>query len=311
MSPHHGRIDRPILREFDNAPHHRHDIAVGQIAAEATTSQPMLLADAVRQSMGRRREPSTIARYAEFATRFARFTGKQEGFSEDDALRYIDHLIERGYSDSSIRWTYYALKRVYRAVHSPFTVTLEDLPLGRRSTPHRPALSRDEVAGLIGFVRAAGTRAEQFYLAMSTTYGLRRVELSRLARESFGEGTVTIQAAKHGELRTHLVPDEIQTVIREALRANALGYGTSALTVMFRELCQRAGLEKNGPLGWHSIRRALDTALLDAGLPYYVVKDFLRWRASPGDMVGLYHRPSPADVDRKVFLAHPFVGFWR
>lgn len=284
---------------------------MGQIAAEATTSQPMLLADAVRQSMGKRREPSTIARYAEFASRFARFTGKQDSFTEDDALRYIDHLIEQGYSDSSIRWTFYALKRAYRAVRSPFTITLEDLPLGRRSSPHRPALSRDEVAGLIGFVRLVGSPAEKFYVAMATTYGLRRVELSRLTRESFSDNTARIDTAKHGEPRTHLIPEEIQPVVQEALRADALGYGTSALTLMFRELCERAGLEKDGPLGWHSIRRALDTQLLDANLPYYVVKDFLRWRASPGDMPGLYHRPSPGDVDRRVFAVHAFLPYWR
>jgi len=280
------------------------------LAAEAATSQPATLAEAVRRSMGRRREPSTIARYAEFAGRFSHFTGKQEGFTEDDALRYIDHLIEQGYSDSSIRWTYYALKRVYRAVRSPFAVTLEDLPLGRRSSPHRPALSREEVAGLIGFVRLVGSPADKFYMAMATTYGLRRVELSRLTRESFKEGTVTIQAAKHGELRTHLVPDEIQPVVREALRSNALGYGTSALTVMFRELCERAGLEKDGPLGWHSIRRSLDTELLKANVPFYVVRSFLRWRSSPGDMPALYFQPDSGDIDRQIFQAHPFLGHW-
>jgi integrase len=265
--------------------------------------------------MGLRREASTIARYAEFASRFARFTRKQDNFTEDDALRYIDDLIAKGYSDSSIRWSLYALRRTYKAVGCPLTVGLEDLPLGRRGTIHRPTLSRDEVAGLIAFVRRYGSLAERFYLAMSTTYGLRRVELSRLRRESFrlgeAETTVRIDTAKHGEPRTHLIPNEIHAVVREALRADAMGYGISALTVMFRELCQRAGLQRNGALGWHSIRRSLDTQLLDAKLPYYTVKDFLRWRASPSDMPGLYHRPSPADVDCDVFAVHPFIPHWR
>jgi integrase len=269
------------------------------------------IGERLRRSMGLRREPSTITRYAEFAERFSRFTKKEQDFSEDDALRFIDHLIGEGYSDSSIKWSYYGLKRVYRAVGSPFTVTLEDLPLGRRGTIHRPVLSRDEIAGLIAFVRSYGSQAETFYLAMSTTYGLRRVELSRLRPESFSNGTVRIETAKHGEPRTHLVPSEIHNVVREGLRADALGYSTSALTVMFRELGKRAGLQRNGALGWHSIRRSLDTQLLDANLPYYVVKDFLRWKASPSDMPGLYHRPSPADVDRRVFGVHPFLSYWR
>jgi len=273
------------------------------------------ISERVRRSMGLRREPSTIARYAQFAQRFARFTGKEQDFTETDALAFIDDLIAKGYSDSSVRWSYYALKRVYRAVGSPFTVTLEDLPLGRRGAVHRPVLSRDEVAGLIAFVRRYGSLAERFYLAMSTTYGLRRVELSRLTRESFrlgeAESTVRIDTAKHGEPRTHLIPAEIKPVIDAALKAEALGYGVSALTIMFRELHHKAGLQRNGALGWHSIRRSLDTQLLDANLPYYVVKDFLRWKASPSDMPGLYHRPSPADVDRRVFGVHPFVSCWR
>jgi len=266
--------------------------------------------------MGLRREESTIQAYAEFAGRFARFVRKDHDFNEDDALSYIDHLISEGYSDSSVRWTYYALKRVYRAVHSPFTITLEDLPLGSRGAVHRPVLSPDEVAGLIAFTRQFGTPAEKFYLAMSTTYGLRRVELSRLSEESFtavngAETTVRVDTAKHGQPRTHLIPNEIKPVIRDALQANALGYSISGLTAMFRELHHKAGLKRDGALGWHSIRRALDTQLLDAGLNYYSVRDFLRWRSAPGDMPALYHRSNPADVDAAVFVVHPYVRHWR
>lgn len=260
--------------------------------------------------MGRRREASTIASYAAFSERFARFARKQQDFTEDDALRYIDHLIDKGYSDTSIRWSYHALKRVYRATGCPFTITLEDLPIGLRGPAHRPVLSKEEVARLIAFTRAHGTREEKFYLAMSTTYGLRRIELARLTRQSFSEGTVRIDTAKHGEPRVHLVPKEIKPVIGEALRANASGYSPSGLTVMFRELAKRAGLKRNGSLGWHSIRRSLDTCLLDAGLPYYTVKSFLRWRASPSDMPGYYHQPDPISVDREVFRLHPYIRLW-
>jgi len=269
------------------------------------------ISERVRQSMGLRREPSTIRVYSEFALRFAKFTRKQDAFTEEDALSFIDHLIGEGYSDTSVRWTFYALKRVYKAVGSPFTVTLEDLPLGRHGAVHRPVLSPDEVAGLIAFTRRCGSKAERFYLAMSTTFGLRRVELSRLSEESFGEGTVLIDTAKHGAPRTHLIPNEIKPVIRDALQANALGYSISGLTAMFRELHHKAGLKRDGALGWHSIRRALDTQLLDAGLNYYSVRDFLRWRSSPSDMPALYHHSNPTDVDLAVFAVHPYVAYWR
>jgi len=269
------------------------------------------ISEAIRKSMGLRREPSTIRVYAEFAERFARFTKKEQGFTEDDALAFIDHLISEGYSDSYVRWSYYALKRVYKATRSPFTMTLEDLPLGRREAVHRPVLSADEVASLIAFTRRCGSPSERFYLAMSTVYGLRRVELSRLTQESFREGTVRIETAKHGAPRTHLIPSEIQAVVREALQANALGYSISGLTAMFRELHHKAGLKRDGKIGWHSIRRSLDTCLLDLGLNYYHVRDFLRWRSAPGDMPALYHRANPASVDLEVFRVHPYVLHWR
>jgi len=269
------------------------------------------ISERVRASMGLRREQSTIGVYASFAQRFARFTKKEQGFTEDDALAFIDDLISKGYSDSSIRWSLYALRRTYKAVGCTLTVGLEDLPLGRRGAIHRPILSADEVAGLIAFTRRCGSLAERLYLAMSTVYGLRRVELSRLSEESFREGTVRIDTAKHGAPRTHLIPSEIQAVVEEALRADALGYSISGLTAMFRELHRRAGLKRDGALGWHSIRRSLDTQLLDAGLNYYSVRDFLRWRSAPGDMPALYHRSNPQDVDAAVFAVHPFVSYWR
>ena len=269
-----------------------------------------MIAEQVRASMGLRREPSTIRVYAEFASRFAKYTRKQGNFTEDDALAYIDHLIASGYSDSSVRWTYYALKRTYKAVGCPFTVTLEDLPLGLRRATERPVLSPDEVASLIAFARQRGNKAERFYLAMSTVYGLRRVELSRLTQESFVDSTVQVATAKHGTPRRHLIPGEIQPVVTAALQANALGYSISGLTAMFRELHDKTGLNR-GKLGWHSIRRALDTQLLDAGLNYYSVRDFLRWKAPPSDMPSLYHHSNPAEVDAAVFAVHPYIALWR
>jgi len=270
-----------------------------------------MIAERVRASMGLRREASTIQVYAEFASRFAKFTRKQGSFTEDDALAYIDHLIASGYSDSSVRWTYYALKRTYKAVGCPFPLTLEDLPLGLRRATERPVLSPDEVARLIASARSNGNKAERFYLAMSTVFGLRRVELSRLTRESFADGRVRIDTAKHGTPRKHLVPEEIQAIVKEALQADVTGYSISGLTAMFRELHDKAGLNRDGKLGWHSIRRSLDTCLLDSGLNYYSVRDFLRWKAPPSDMPALYHHSDPAEVDAAVFKVHPYIALWR
>lgn len=275
-------------------------------------NQNLSISEAVRKSMGRRREASTINRYAQVARQFAKFTGKEEAFSEQNALSYIDFLIEKDCKENYLKFVYAALKRTYKAVGCPFTITADDLPLGSRygDDVHRPALSLEEVSGLIAFTRRYGSRAERFYLAMSSVYGLRRIELSRLNNQSFTEDKVKVDTAKHGAPRSHLVPAEISPVIQGALRVNAIPYGVSALTIMFQELCRKVGLEDRGPLGWHSIRRSLDTELLKANTPYYVVRSFLRWRSAPGDMAGIYFQPDSEDIDRQVFQVHPFLRYW-
>jgi hypothetical protein len=77
-------------------------------------------------------------------------------------------------------------------------------------------------------------------------------------------------------------------------------------------------------VGWHSVRRTLNTLLRDK-LPENTVQSFLRWkqrtssnmsfRYSAQKFVGREGTTSKvtgdfADVDTKVFAAHPFLGHW-
>lgn len=270
--------------------------------------------EAIRLDLGRRREPSTVKSYIWFARKFCRYTHKTQGFTRLDCLKYIDHLIEQGRAPNTIIWTYNAMRRVLRCIGEESPISMDDMPRGiRRKVGIGPTLSHERIAKLISYARRKGTPTEQFFLAMSTVYGLRQSELARLIPTSFSPtlSTVQIDTLKHGEPRTHSVPDEIKSAIRLAIDCKALGYSPATANKVFRELYAKSGMKRDKGTGWHSIRRALDTALLRDGVPYHIVRNFLRWVQSSHDMPGVYFHMNPSEVDREVFAKHPFLALWR
>jgi len=272
----------------------------------------------IKLELGRRRARGTIQRYIQATRRYCRFARKTYGFTRQDYLRYFDYLIDRGFAPRTLIWTYSALMKMAQCIGEGYPITIEDLP---RHTSYRKTaaelaelmLSHGKVYSLVTNIRRKGTPAEQFYLAMSTIYGLRRVELAELSASSFDStlSTVTVQAAKGGEMRTHHVPQEIKPSIRLAINTKSIGYAPGTLSLMFINMCQKASVRRGDGVGWHSIRRALNTYLLRDQVPYHVVRDFLRWKASSKDMPGLYFHLESHEVDQIIFEKHPFLEMWR
>jgi hypothetical protein len=211
-------------------------------------------------------------------------------------------------------WTFAAMKRIMRCIEEPFPISIDDMPKhpGVRKAP-AAMLPADKIAMLIKFARDEGTPAQQFYMAMSTIYGLRRGELALLTPASFSPtlSTVTINTLKGGDVRTHTVPDEIKNAIRLAITCKSIGYADCTMSLIFEKLCEKAGLIRIHREGWHSIRRALNTYLIKNQVSYYLVQNFLRWKSSSRDMPGMYLRLEPHEVDAEVFRRHPFLAFWR
>lgn len=271
--------------------------------------------EAIRLDLGRRREPSTVKSYIWFTRKFCRYTHKTRGFTRLECLKYIDHLIEQGRAPNTIIWSYAAIRRILQCIgEEPSIITMDDMPRGiRRRIGTGPILSHERISKLVSYARRKGIPSEAFYLAMSTIFGLRQGELARLIPTSFSPtlSTVQIDTLKHGEPRLHRIPEEIKPAVRLAIDCKALGYSPNTLNMIFRELCIKSGVNRDKGVSWHSIRRALDTALLRDGTPYHIVKSFLRWAPSSHDMPGVYFRMEPAEVDREVFAKHPFLALWR
>lgn len=224
--------------------------------------------------------------------------------------RYWNKLERERYSVGTIRNKLQIVKRLY-------DIAKVDWPLGKRWMPQirsfekvTPVLEPGEIEQLIKTAKEGKLdRVEVAYLALSTTYGLRRVELSRISPHDIDlrKKQLKVYVAKGGDLRVHLVPNEI----KRFLSKDGFGrYSAWKLSQMWWHIMERSGLGYRPEYGWHSIRRALDTQLLSEGkVPYFDVKQFLRWKLS-GEMPMVYYHKPDEQVDREVFENHPFIKFW-
>ena len=134
---------------------------------------------------------------------------------------------------------------------------------------------------------------------------------------------IHISTAKHGRERTHTIPEEIVPYL-EQYDFDKKRSDSELLTLWYR-IEYEIELDHTDQVGWHSIRRTLNTLLLDH-LPEVTVMSFMRWkqrtsshmpyRYSAQRFVGREGMSTRVvgearDVDSKVFEVHPFLEYWR
>jgi integrase len=246
-------------------------------------------------------------RYIERYFDFCQSSGL-EPFSRESVFEYRNHILKDGYAASTARNMLNCVRRAFVIAGIPF-------PLGKRWLPTvinlvRPTLTVEEVERLIKAAKQGLLSREQsFFLAMSSVYGLRREELRRLEKSDFDfhDKRVRIKTAKGGMQRLHVLPDPILPYLQEHKFEQFTPF---QLSVMWWDILRRAGIEGKPGSGWHSIRRSLDTKLIEV-LPLPTVKSFLRWKlTSSSEMALAYYSEDPESVDRKVFSVHPYLPFW-
>lgn len=239
-------------------------------------------------------------------------------------LKYLDKMRRHKYADGTINMHYRTIS-TFLNVNGIKILARKDAPRIRESEVLAPALDPGLVAEMIG-QREKLSSQQCAFLALSTTYGLRRIEMITLTPDSFdfSSNLVFIESAKGSRQRYHHIPEEI----RSYLRSYNFGESTSSFTAnkIFWRIGTVIGMQFRGTeVNWHSVRRTLDT-LLQEKLSWNQVRDFLRWKAAPGDMPGRYYSArrffgrdgmsqemGKADKaqDDKVFEVHPFLPLWR
>jgi integrase len=247
---------------------------------------------------------------------------------------HMDSLRKKGYSDGTINLRFRAIRTMANRNKIEWPFQRGDAPQIREDTIQAPALHPNTILHLIEAVKSGGDETERdpteraterAFLALSTTYGLRKIEMSHLEARDVNiiDRTIHIMTAKHGRERTHLIPEAILPYLEEHDFSQTMS--EFKLFCLWHRIEARIAMKHIERVNWHSIRRTLDTLLLRQ-LPETDVMSFMRWkqrtsshmpfRYSAIKFVGEEGETTEVigealDVDSRVFAVHPFIEHWR
>jgi len=245
--------------------------------------------------------------WGSIADEFERVCGAKESYTRADVTALLAHLRKRGLLQSTIDKNLKPLKLLAQIQGWDFP----KLSLKRTSPDDisRPMFSKEHIRSLIMLGKALLNDTELCYLALSTTYGLRRVEMARLTSSDFTPERVTVHTAKGGRKTTHLIPKEIVPYL-----ACFKPCRHDTLTHIFHRIMIKTGIKATGGYGWHSIRRALATELILTDASALNVLRFMRWAdaSTRGEfgMLAIYARKDQERIDQEIFKIHPFLPYW-
>ena len=245
------------------------------------------------------RSKSTLVQYKRISTHFLDKASSPP--TRGDVLSYIAEKKAQAYKS----FCYFILRRL-------FTANEWEWPFPPRSAPQIREQNQVKMPlEMIGdIVQASGrlTSQQLFYLAISTTFGLRRAELASLTKENLIEdGTVlSFPTVKGGAHRMHVIPEQIIG----KLKFPRATIGIDKAMMLFKDIVVETGQEVPLGTGWHAIRRSLISEL-SLKCPAAVIVGFMGWQSGPGSKTFYtYSNPGFRDVDREVVEHHPFLKFW-
>lgn len=232
---------------------------------------------------------------------------KKLTYDKWDVLEFFKYLQEEGYSSAYIRGAYWAIKLYFE---SEGWLWEAKLPKIKNTQIIKPALPKEDIIKLILSTVSRGTAEEKVYLALSTTYGLRRAEMANLSQQDFDfeENTIFIRTKKGGTPRRHLLPPQIFNLLYHHDFSRVPS--TSYLSLLFKRISELAQLKIEGGTSWHGIRHRLNIELIEAGLPEITVLSFLRWKYKQS-MAQYYYTPELKKLDEDVFRIHPFLLYYQ
>jgi len=268
----------------------------------------------------------TISQFQSIIGRFCDHSGGR--FTRDQVVSYIKKMDKKGYAAATRAMHYRVLKRC-------FEIMKVEWPFGKRAPSELPVsvaewdvvappIPVEELKTIISNAKNGGMPADWVALtAVSTIYGLRRIELTEITPEciDLGRGLMRVVTAKHGRAREHLIPDVIKPYM-EAYPYEK--YSAFKLSQVYHGIREASGLPTVYGAGFHSVRRSLVTSLSYV-FPEPIVRDFLRWKKSSVDMVRRYWTPPSTDVVEKIIFGmepfptyggemvygqHPFLEMW-
>jgi integrase len=268
---------------------------------------------------------STMKTYMETAERFLRMFNIDGGPTDSNFRQYFIKRREQGVSEKTLRKEFYHLKRLATANNWNWPFTSRNVPevTEEEEESFLPAFLPEKVEDLI-LARGKLTDGERFYLAIATTWVVRREDLARIQKRDFDGDTFTIHHSKRGKTKKHLIPDEIAEILKSY---HPKKRQAEPLSLMFNRICNKAGLDDVGGYGWHAIRYCLAT-VINAALSKNeysptLLADYAGWKKSSMSqlfggttMAARYQRPEilftdPYGIDKLIYEIHPFLHLWR
>jgi len=268
--------------------------------------------------------------YIARARAFLKWLGNKE-LSAENIRKWLDKLKRDGYSEGTIAQDYAIIRRLVNVNGLPWPFRRSDAPLVSEQGIYAPALDPDDIKAMVNVVLGkeksltAAPRADhRAFLALSTIYGLRRIEMQEMSPEFLDEENqlLFVQTAKRGRQRYHLIPEIILPHLVDWGFERPMS--STGLSRLFDELKGMIGL-KADEVGWHSIRRSAVRDAFEAGLSEPTVMSFYRWKRSTSDIALRYATSrivgrgreyaalglEDRRVDEAVFAVHPFLSFWK
>lgn len=269
---------------------------------------------------------NTRAIYQGFAKDFLDYANGK--FDRETVDKYLNHLRHKhGYANGSINFVFRVVRTLFGRNKIEWPYPRGESPQIREDKIQAPALHPNTIIRMIEAVKKYGTAAEKAFLALATTYGLRRVEMVELSSENIRlkDRTIHIATAKHGRERTHLIPEQILPY----LAAYDFDKEISEFFIftLWYQLENRINLDHIPRVGFHSVRRTVNT-MLARKLSEITVKSFMRHKqrtsadmtfrysavkfvGEPEESVEVIGGALQADTDVFAEGVHPFVEYWK
>ena len=249
----------------------------------------------------------TAKQWRAWIMRFEECCGVKDSYGRSDVMKFVAELREDGISQNSINTIIKPVKLLCQIQGWKDGFPKLAMARVRRSDVSRPRLSVDDIGYIIRRAKEVCSEREVAFLAVATTYGLRRGEVGTV---EIIDGSVRIYTLKGGEVTTQLIPDEIKDFIKGYRGCDSLGY----MSAVFRTIIDKVGIEVGVGFGWDSIRRALATELMMRDVSLLNMARFMRWSVASLQrevgMLAIYAVRDQAEIDRSIFEVHPFLPFW-
>ncbi len=251
-----------------------------------------------------------------------------DSLTRESIESYLKSLRDKKRKPGSVNFAFRVVRRLYAVNGIPWEYRQGEAPAIGQRDEYRPQLSHGIINAMIDAAKTGKLYPEEScFLALSTTYGLRREEMANLTAEDvkLSSDAIYIATIKFGRERYHMIPPEIKPYLEaHDFRTR---YATSTLSQIYRRILIKCGCREltKQRLGWHTIRRSVFDGLINGGVPQLAATAFLRWKTAPGEMamqvryfgnivIGLKGREpvlEEAKGDEEIFKLHPFLVFWR